>query len=187
MQKVSLEQLSPIIKRARGLGINKLYIHWTAGRYDQVFEDYHINITGDGDIYAQEFSLFLNHTYKRNSNAIGIAVDAMYNGTPEDFGDYPVTKKQMNVLAQVIAKICIELPIPLDIEHVLTHAEAADNKDGCYPDYEYNGYPNGMYGPDHNWERWDLWKTKPEDAPYSGGDIIRGNARWYSHEWGCPI
>lgn len=187
MQKISLQELSQFITRARGKGISKIYLHWTAGRHDQVFDDYHINITGIGDIYAQELDKYLNHTYMRNSKSIGIAVDAMYLASPDDFGDYPVTDAQINVLSQVVAKLCIELPIPLDINHVMTHAEAADNKDGYYPNYESNGYPNGMYGPDHSWERWDLWKLKPEDAPYSGGDIIRGNARWYSNEWGCPI
>lgn len=187
MQLVTLQELSAFIKRARGQGIEKIYIHWTAGRHNQLFEDYHINITGDGSIYAQEFTKYLEHTYKRNSNAIGIVVDAMFNATPDDFGEYPVTEVQSNMLAQVIAKICIELPLPLDINHVLTHAEAADNLDGVYPDYEYNGYPNGMYGPNHNWERWDLWKVNQDDEPYSGGEVIRGNARWYANEWGYSI
>ena len=37
-------------KAAKG-SIDRLYIHWTAGHYDSTFGDYHINITGAGDIY----------------------------------------------------------------------------------------------------------------------------------------
>ena len=28
----------------------KVYLHWTAGKYDQTFNDYHLCVTGDGDI-----------------------------------------------------------------------------------------------------------------------------------------
>ena len=35
----------------------KIYLHWTAGNHTAVFEDYHINITGDGEIYVNNDDL----------------------------------------------------------------------------------------------------------------------------------
>ena len=30
--------------------IKHIYLHWTAGRYNQFFDDYHLNIDGDGKV-----------------------------------------------------------------------------------------------------------------------------------------
>ena len=53
----------------------KLYLHWTAGHYGTKFDDYHINIDADGNLYASTDNLadILAHTWRRNSGAIGIA------------------------------------------------------------------------------------------------------------------
>ena len=50
MTLISLNELNDYCSRAVG-SINKIYLHWTAGRYNQQFDDYHINIDGDGNIY----------------------------------------------------------------------------------------------------------------------------------------
>ena len=52
--------------------IKHIYLHWTAGRYDQFFDDYHLNIDGDGKVYRTCASLDERkaHTYQRNSGAI---------------------------------------------------------------------------------------------------------------------
>ena len=90
------------------------------------------------------------------------------------------------MLAQVVAVACINIGIPLDIQHVMTHAEAADNKDGLDLYYnDYTGYPNNTYGPDSNVDRWDLLVLRAGEERWSGGDQIRGNARFYAHKWGC--
>ena len=31
--------------------ISQIYLHWTAGRYGQLYDDYHFNINADGSIY----------------------------------------------------------------------------------------------------------------------------------------
>ena len=31
--------------------ISQIYLHWTAGRYGQLYDDYHFNIDADGSIY----------------------------------------------------------------------------------------------------------------------------------------
>ena len=173
--------IKTIYEMARESSIDKIYLHWSAGRHNQVFNDYHINILGDGSIVltTNDFDIHKNHTYKRNTGSIGITFCAMLDATPDDYGPEPVTDAQIYTMSLVVAALCKGLGVDPTINTVLTHAEAGDNKDGVYPDYEDNGQPYGMYGPDHNWERWDLWKLHPYDAPYSGGDIIRGNAVWH--------
>ena len=61
----------------------KIYLHWTAGHYQQPFEDYHVNITGDGKILVPDtdLSIYRSHTYKRNSGSIGISLCCCYNAT----------------------------------------------------------------------------------------------------------
>ncbi|MDF2569753.1 MAG: hypothetical protein K0R55_1357 [Sporomusa sp.] len=160
----------------------KVYLHWTAAPYDQFFDDYHFNIGADGAVFVStnDLSEKKSHTYYRNSGAIGIAAACAYNATSStDLGPEPPTVIQIEAIAQMIAVLSKALDIPIDIEHFMTHAEAADNMDGCDPGYEENGYPQGKYGPQNSVERWDLWVIKEGDTPGSGGDILRGKGIWY--------
>ena len=63
-----------------------------------------------------------------------------------------------------MAAISDVFEIPIDDEHFLTHAEAAD-LDG--------------YGPETTCERWDLAVLKNSDGWMSGGDTLRGKAIFY--------
>lgn len=44
--------------------IKCIYLHWTAGRYNQLFNDYHLNIDGVGNVHqtAPDFNTTLCHT-----------------------------------------------------------------------------------------------------------------------------
>ena len=48
--QISLAQLLKEARANRGT-IKHIYLHWTAGRYQQFFDDYHLNIDGDGKVY----------------------------------------------------------------------------------------------------------------------------------------
>jgi hypothetical protein len=167
----------------------KLYLHWAASDYDQRFADYHINIDGSGELYAStdDLSAVLAHTYMRNVGGIGIAWDCCKDATPDDMGDYPPTALQIEAMAQAVAILAKALEISIDLQHVLTHAEAGNNLDGFDPGYEANGCPHGIYGPSPNpdgssggdCERWDLWFLKTGDPIWSGGNTVRGKALWY--------
>jgi len=62
--------------------INRIYLHWTAGRYDQFFNDYHICIDGDGGVHKMaDFETKLAHTWKRNTDAVGIALCCCYGAS----------------------------------------------------------------------------------------------------------
>lgn len=160
----------------------KIYLHWTAGHYYQQFEDYHVNIDGDGRIYVStdDFSEILPHTWRRNSGAVGIAMDCCVGADTEDLGPEAPTAKQIEAMAQVIQVVADALWLTIDINHVLTHGEAADNVDGLNVHEDY--------GPQSTVERWDLQflgtdespkYTDDYDDPSTGGNVLRGKAAWY--------
>lgn len=158
--------------------------HWSAARYDQKFEDYHINIDGEGRcwISTDDFADVLSHTYMRNSGAVAISLCCAYGASPSvGLGDYPPTEKQIETMAQVIAVVAKALWLTIDKYHVMTHSEAADNYDETYQHEPY-GYFNGC-------TRWDLlFLGTPEspsapssyDDPKNGGNVLRGKAAYYS-------
>lgn len=195
MRKVTLAEISQLALQAKNnlwdqaKNVDrdvKLYLHWSAGHYGQLFDDYHINIDQDGSVYVSNDNLALikSHTYKRNTGAIGIALTCCYNATTNNLGPEPPTSAQIESMAQVVAVLSKALDLTIDIYRVMTHAEAANNLDGINPGYESNGYPDGKYGPGYNCERWDLWLLKTGDVPGSGGNVIRGKAIWYKEQGG---
>ena len=162
----------------------KIFLHWSAGRYGQVYEDYHINIDSDGSLYCVgnlDFSEVKHHTWKRNTGSIGISLCCGYgavanNGYDADFGDFPPTREQIDTMGYIVALICKYSHI--DISDVLTHKEIA-----CIDGYgvPYGAVVDGVLQNDSDL-RWDLWFL-PDDAyggeMRNGGDIIRGKARFY--------
>lgn len=169
----------------------KIYLHWTAGGYNTCYDDYHICITGDGSIYAMtdDLSETLDHTWRRNTGAIGVALCCGMGAGSNGLGDYPPTTPQIEAMAQVIATLCTELKLPIDKEHVLTHGEAADNEDGLWPHKPYAWWNDG-YGDGDT--RGDLEYLGTHESPsYNpeatdgsrGGDVLRGKAIWYQNYW----
>ena len=57
--------------------IDHIYLHWTAGHYGQVYDDYHLCIDRDGTVYVncKQLDEYKAHTYGRNTGAIGIGID----------------------------------------------------------------------------------------------------------------
>lgn len=183
---MNIEQVEKALREARPYFYRypqpvKVYLHWTGGHRYTTFEDYHFCIDGDGEIIE---SLPLNEipsaTYRRNTGSIAISICGCYGAKAYDDGngDYHAvlggeapTENQIEALAMIMAKISEIFNIPLDIEHFMTHAEAADNMDG-----EYMHEP---YGPSATFERWDLAVLSDDDDWMSGGDTLRGKAQWY--------
>lgn len=192
MRDIDFEELASMAVDAKNAlyakagGTPTIYLHWSAGHYNQTFDDYHINIKGNGDIVAStdDLSETLAHTYHRNTGAIGISLSCGYGANTENLGDEPPTEAQIENMAYAVAVLCYVLDIPIDKEHVMTHGEAADNEDGrC---------PHEPYGPRTTCERWDLEYLGTEESPSfnpwaddgsRGGDVIRGKANWYMNEY----
>ena len=191
--QVTLEDLKGMVENAReaiweqakSQGRNpKVYLHWSAGRYDSVFDDYHINITGAGKIFVttNDLSEIKSHTWRRNTGSIGISLCCAYNATSNDLGEYAPTNIQIETIAKVIDVVATGLWLTINKEHVLTHGEAADNEDGIWC--------HDPYGPKNGCERWDLEfletsespKYDPWDEEHRGGSILRGKAIWYHNQ-----
>jgi len=172
----------------------QLVLHWTAGLYTQYgWKDYHINIDGDGDVHitGRDFAESLPHSYMKNAASIGITLDCAYGATTEDLGDYPPTEEQIEAMAKVIAVLSEALDIEIDIQHVPSHSEHADNADGYIVEFrDPTNYPNNTYGVQSNCERWDLqrlrmsdpWTTDYDD-PMSGPNQIRSLARAFRQKF----
>lgn len=108
-QSITLPQIASLAAIAHNR-IAQIYLHWTAGRYGQIYSDYHLNIDADGTIYRTCTSLTQckSHTWHRNSGSIGIALccalGAQANsGYDADMGSYAPTAAQTDKPAQVVA------------------------------------------------------------------------------------
>jgi hypothetical protein len=177
MRKVTLEELKQIAidskaalwAAAKGVGRDvKLYLHWSAGHYGSFFDDYHINIDADGNVYlsVDDLSTVLSHTWHRNTGAVGIALLCCAGATTNNLGNEPPTPAQIEAMAQVIATLANALDLTIDVWRVMTHGEAAD----------IDGYGIDDIDPDM---RWDLHILHTGDTMRSGGDILRGKAQFY--------
>ena len=197
---ITEEKLRAMAKEVKH-GIRRIYLHWTAGRYGQVYDEYHLCIDRDGTVYVncRRLSEYKMHTWMRNHDSVGIALCCGYDARcwqpshvdPRhavgayvdgddvdrdcaliDFGPEPPTAIQIEVLAKVVAILCHEMAIPIDDYFVMTHCEAAFR----------DGYGPGDGDPDM---RWDLWFL-PEDGEYDtllpGGALLRDKAQFYLDE-----
>lgn len=194
MREVTLNELSAMASNAREAIWEaaqeygrepKIYLHWTAGHYHQKFDDYHVNIDKDGRIFVStdDLSEVLAHTWRRNSGSVGITLDCCAGATSDDLGSEPPTLKQIESMAQCIQVVADALWLTIDIKHVMTHGEAADNVDGLNTHEDY--------GPQSTVERWDLQflgtdespvYTADYDDPATGGNVLRGKALWYKNQ-----
>lgn len=174
MKKITLEQLKQLAinskddLRMKAHLVNRditLYLHWSASHYGQFYYNYHINIDQDGSAYASTDNLseLKTHTWNRNAGSIGIALACCYNADISDFGPEPPTEAQIEAMAQIVAVLCEALDLTIDIDHVMTHAEAADLD---------------HYGPATTCECWDLW-CLPGTEKGEGSNLIRRKACFY--------
>lgn len=175
MRKVELNEIASLAQQAKGK-INKIYLHWSAGKYNQTFADYHINVSGAGaiSVSTDDFAQVLAHTWRRNTGAIGITLCCAYNAEPDSLGlptgDFPPTKEQIEVMAKVVAVLAENLDLNISENVVMTHAEAA----------LLDGYGVNSRDPE---TRWDLWKLEDFDGVVkNGGNVLRGKAIWYQEQ-----
>ena len=147
-------------------------LHWTAGSYQQTFDHYHFNVTGDGRIISTlPLSIKGSHVWGRNTGNIGVALCAMANARTLP------TKKQCETTAALIADLCYQFGIDFDSTELAQRHKVQNDKripiDGqmainCVTDHAAYARCDGYY-PD----RWDCGRYTL--------DIIK-SARWYRNE-----
>lgn len=171
LSPVDTETLKKYASEARGR-MYRASLHWTAGRYGQIYPDYHVSIDCDGRIYmpATDLTQYRMHIWQRNTGNIGIAMCGCYDaqansGYNMTYGSNPVTTAQIEAMAIIVAILVKYAGIPLD--NILTHQEYAT----------IDGYGPGSGDQDTRWDLWFLPDTDGKLKP--GGDVIRGKAAWY--------
>jgi hypothetical protein len=154
--------------------LERIYLHWSAGDYETVYPSYHYCVAFSGGIplvvetndlranmhdVRRSTAPYAAHTAGRNSYAAGIAVMAMRDAQPNDFGEFPLMPVTVDALCAVVATIADAYGIPLDAAHVMTHAEAA--------------IVDGYFGASGDDERWDIARLVPSPLPLTEEDARR--------------
>ncbi len=148
-----------------------IYLHWTATGYYWIRPGhYHRIIGGDGRVHRLH-ALTADlpaHTWRRNSNSIALACACM-GGQPDPW-TLPPTEVQLHSLCQEVAAIARSwgwTAADITIQSVMTHAEAASNRDGRWMHDNYGPVIWGGTG-----ERWDLLQLE-QHGPSDGGQQLR--------------
>lgn len=110
------------------------------------------------DVRSGKVNDYVAHTRGRNSFAAGLSVMAMRDARPGDFGLFPMTESQIEAMCELAGDIARAYQIPIDAEHVLTHAEAA--------------VADGYFGTREE-ERWDIALLRPSAEPLTESDAVR--------------
>ena len=177
-QTVTNRELAALAMQAKGR-ISRLYLHWTAGHYEDVYDDYHLNIGPGGEMYltCKTFTEVKEHTWHRNTGSIGIALCCASeaqacSGRDTDFGGEPPTVVQIETLAKTVAVLTACLELEINVLTVTTHCEAA----------LFDGYGPHSGDPQLRWDLWYLPDLPLDSALKPGGYVIRGKALWYLSE-----
>lgn len=151
--------------------LRSIFLHWTGGDHAAVIAAYHFCLSGAEDVFVHATcdlranmrdlregrpAGYAAHTEGRNSWSIGVAICAMADATPADFGPAPLTAAQIDAACVVAARLAKAYAIPTAA--IRTHAEAAleDGYFGCGPD-----------------ERWDIARLAAAPEPLLPSDARR--------------
>jgi hypothetical protein len=154
--------------------ITNIYTHWSAHDYQSVYPAYHFCVatTASGEIvivnthdvrenmrevYNDPDLPYAAHTRGRNSFAIGISIMAMQDARPDDFGKYPLTSQLIDGLCLLGARLAKFYDVPIDAEHIMSHAEAALH--------------DGYFGTEPE-QRWDIARLREDSRPLEPRDAI---------------
>lgn len=158
--------------------INKIVIHWTAGRYyPSSFEKqfYHYLVDKEGRIYNGIYSPednidcrdneYAAHTGGGNTGAIGIAMCAMSGfRSSTNVGNFPITPIQFEACMEYCAYLCKKYKLDINPQTVMTHYEFGQN----HPKSTSFGKIDIIYLPPYSWV-----------AKNDIGSFIRSKVRWY--------
>ena len=148
----------------------KIYLHWSATPYNWVQPGhYHSIVTGDAVLHRMhDYNIDLPaHTYRRNSNSIGLACACMGGSDP---WSTPPTQQQLEAMCREVARIIRGWgwrDSDINVANIMTHAEAASNRDGWRAHENYG--PVAWGGDGTRWDFMCLERGGSDD----GGDRLR--------------
>jgi hypothetical protein len=164
-----------------GTNPKTIYFHWSGGiGYNGRPAPYHSYVDGAGKMhYNQGYDrdrTRYGHTWKRNTNSVAIAANAMGHVGQDvqyieakGWAQTPLKHIQVNTMTLEAAKLALAWgwkEKDINVRNIMTHAEAAANRD--------NRSPTVNYGPEGQPEiRWDLWYLRKGGRKWSGGPIMR--------------
>lgn len=155
----------------KGKSGRKIFLHWSAGGYNDAANAYHSIVLGDGTVvrHTPYDKDKYSHTGGGNDNSVGLSIAAMAGATENNFGSYPVKDIQIQKMVLEAAKLAVDWGwSEANIRNnVRTHGEweRYATRNGILP-----GRP----------QRWDLDKLYQSDPNVdlskelsSGGDRLR--------------
>jgi hypothetical protein len=120
--------------------MKRIICHWTAGSHkanDTDLEHYHFVFEGNGTVKQGRYPISANaapirgkyaaHTYRSNTDSIGLSLACMAGATPGKHGRYPMTETQFLAMAKKAAELCKQYNIQVGPKTVLWHAEVSKN------------------------------------------------------------
>ena len=108
-------------------------------------------------VYDDPAMPYAEHTRGRNSFALGFSVMAMEGAKPRRLRNYPLTKALIDGLCIVGARLAAFYNVPIDAEHIMSHAEAAVRE--------------GYFGTGDD-QRWDIARLLASDKPLVEQDAL---------------
>ena len=163
---------------AEGLGPTgkpkKIYLHWTAGGYNNPVGGYHTVFTGDGKMHRKlDYSVKGQHTESRNTDSVGLSVAAMAGGEGNYQWPKSIQLEKMTAEAARLAKSWGWTASDIKLSNIMTHGEAGSGRDGWLPAVSKKPYNYGpsVWGGDGS--RWDLDKLAAGEAIGTGGPKLR--------------
>ncbi len=156
------------------MNITGIIFHWSEGTYEQIFNNYHYNITYDSSTKKAEVVKTCcsdfepkDHTWHRNNGRIGISLccaSGLSTGNP---GDFPPLEAQIETACALAGKLAHMYSIKKD--EINTHAVWAF----------IDGY--GIHSRDKE-TKWDLWIPSWENGK-NLTQIIRDKTLWYKEQF----
>ena len=134
----SLEELLPEVTNKN----LEIVLHWSAGSYTMPYSHYQINVSKDSVLVSDKSHMFSwqdhSHTWRRNTNKIGVSFNAMANK------NYPVTTEMVEMCIKVIHTLCKKYKINPKVS-VNSHGFWAkiDGYESLRWDTDLSGFWNG--------------------------------------------
>jgi hypothetical protein len=120
--------------------MKRIICHWTAGTHkanDLDLSHYHFVFEGDGTMKIGFYPVSANaapirkkyaaHTFRCNTDSIGLSLACLAGAQPGKHGRYPMTETQFYAMCRKAAELCQYYRIPVTPKTVLWHAEVSKN------------------------------------------------------------